>query len=204
MGTNATEAPDYFADAPGYATHEVLNQAGSLADYDAYSGDKPLVEAMKAFGGDWAQQALRQAGRKVGSDQKSWRSCGNQNPRQRHGNAAGRERKDVQPVLHDEAGRRRHRSRPFHKPRHHCQAARRLDRGRDAAGRVHGNQGCPAPRSGVRLRSANVRLWLPGIAARHADCRMVIPAGSAFFPKRRGMQSGYSDHQHSHTVVPPQ
>ena len=31
MGINATEAPDYFADAPGYATHEVLNQAGALA-----------------------------------------------------------------------------------------------------------------------------------------------------------------------------
>ena len=30
MGINATEAPDYFADAPGYATHEVLNQAGAL------------------------------------------------------------------------------------------------------------------------------------------------------------------------------
>jgi hypothetical protein len=29
MGANATEAPDYFADASGYATHEVLNQAGA-------------------------------------------------------------------------------------------------------------------------------------------------------------------------------
>ena len=45
MGTKATEAqaPDYFADAPGYATHEVLNQAGALADYDAYGDDTPFV-----------------------------------------------------------------------------------------------------------------------------------------------------------------
>ena len=50
MGINATESPDYFADAPGYATHEVLNQAGALADYDAYANDKPLVQAMKVFG----------------------------------------------------------------------------------------------------------------------------------------------------------
>jgi putative acyl-CoA dehydrogenase len=67
MGTNATEAPDYFADAPGYATHEVLNQAGALADYDAYANDKPLVQAMKVFGADWADEVLHRAGSHVGS-----------------------------------------------------------------------------------------------------------------------------------------
>jgi putative acyl-CoA dehydrogenase len=67
MGTNATEAPDYFADAPGYATHEVLNQAGALADYDAYANDKPLVQAMKIFGADWADEVLHRAGRHVSS-----------------------------------------------------------------------------------------------------------------------------------------
>jgi putative acyl-CoA dehydrogenase len=67
MGINATEAPDYFADAPGYATHEVLNQAGALADYDAYANDKPLVQAMKIFGADWADEVLHRAGRHVGS-----------------------------------------------------------------------------------------------------------------------------------------
>ena len=44
-------APQHFSDALGYATHEVLNQPGSLADYDAYSDDQPLVEAVNAFGG---------------------------------------------------------------------------------------------------------------------------------------------------------
>lgn len=67
MGTDAAEAPDYFADAPGYATHEVLNQAGALADYDAYANDKPLVQAMKAFGADWADEPLHRAGSHVGS-----------------------------------------------------------------------------------------------------------------------------------------
>jgi putative acyl-CoA dehydrogenase len=69
MGTNAKEAqaPDYLADAPGYATHEVLNQAGALVDYDAYADDKPLVQAMKTFGADWADEVLRGAGRYVGS-----------------------------------------------------------------------------------------------------------------------------------------
>jgi putative acyl-CoA dehydrogenase len=54
--------------APGYATHEVLNQAGVLADYDAYGDDKPLVEAVKVFGADWAGDTLRRAGGHVGSE----------------------------------------------------------------------------------------------------------------------------------------
>ena len=67
MGVNATEAPDHFADAPGYATHEVLNQPGALADDDAYASDKPLVQAIKVFGADWADEVLRRTGSHVGS-----------------------------------------------------------------------------------------------------------------------------------------
>ena len=70
MSANATEtqAPDYFADAPGYATHEVLNQAAALTEYNAYADDKPLVEAMKVFGADWADGTLHRAGVHVGSE----------------------------------------------------------------------------------------------------------------------------------------
>jgi len=69
MSTDVPEmnAPKHFSDALGYATHEVLNQPGSLADYDAYSDDKPLVDAVNAFGGGWAEQALRRAGLVVSS-----------------------------------------------------------------------------------------------------------------------------------------
>src|SRR4029078_532583 len=59
--------PPLFSAALGYATHEVLNQPGSLADYDAYSDDKPLVEAVTAFDGGWTEQRLRRAGIEVGS-----------------------------------------------------------------------------------------------------------------------------------------
>lgn len=58
----------HFAAAPGYATHEVLNQAGALADYNAYTDDKPLVDAMRVFGADWADAILRRAGMHVGSE----------------------------------------------------------------------------------------------------------------------------------------
>ena len=37
--------PDDRAD--GFATHEVMNQPGALEDYDAYSDDQPLVEAVR-------------------------------------------------------------------------------------------------------------------------------------------------------------
>ena len=38
--------------APGYATHEVLSRAGVLANHNAYTDDKPLVDAMRVFGAD--------------------------------------------------------------------------------------------------------------------------------------------------------
>ena len=53
--------------AVGYATHEVMNQPGSLEDYDLYSADKPLSNAVRVFGGDWAAERLKQTGALVGS-----------------------------------------------------------------------------------------------------------------------------------------
>jgi len=52
----------------GFVTHEVLNQPGALQDYDAYSRDRPLVEAVRTFGGEWAEDRLRQTGVIVGSE----------------------------------------------------------------------------------------------------------------------------------------
>jgi putative acyl-CoA dehydrogenase len=54
--------------ASGFATHEVLNQPGALEDYHAYSDDKPLVEAVRVFGADWAADHLKRAGTLVGSE----------------------------------------------------------------------------------------------------------------------------------------
>jgi putative acyl-CoA dehydrogenase len=52
-----------------YATHEVLNQPGTLADYNAFTTDRPLAEAVRAFGADWAWEKLRRAGAIVGSQE---------------------------------------------------------------------------------------------------------------------------------------
>ncbi len=53
--------------APGYATHEVLNQPGALHDTNAYAEDRPLVEAVGVFGADWANAHLHRTGALVGS-----------------------------------------------------------------------------------------------------------------------------------------
>jgi len=51
----------------GFSTHEVLNQPGALENYDAYSGDKSLRDAVRVFGGDWAADHLKRTGTLVGS-----------------------------------------------------------------------------------------------------------------------------------------
>src|SRR3954470_14078490 len=52
----------------GFATHEVMNQPGALEDYNAYSEDKPLVEAVRVFGAEWATDHLKRTGAWVGSE----------------------------------------------------------------------------------------------------------------------------------------
>ena len=51
----------------GYATHDVLNQPGALAGYNAYAGDAALTEAVQVFGAGWATDRLHTTGALVGS-----------------------------------------------------------------------------------------------------------------------------------------
>ena len=54
-------------DASLHATHEVANQPGDLADYNAYAEDPALRAAVAAFGGGWAEARLTATGATVGS-----------------------------------------------------------------------------------------------------------------------------------------
>ncbi|MFZ2512389.1 MAG: acyl-CoA dehydrogenase family protein [Gordonia sp. (in: high G+C Gram-positive bacteria)] len=49
------------------ATHEVVNQAPLRAGVNEYTGHTALVEAVQAFGGGWASEALTEAGALVGT-----------------------------------------------------------------------------------------------------------------------------------------
>ena len=64
------------------------------------------------------------------------------------------EGQDVRSVLHDQTSRRRHRPWPLDQSRYHREAARWLNRGRYAAGRVHRNQDHSAAHRCVPLTSA--------------------------------------------------
>jgi len=51
----------------GFATHEVLNQSGELIDFNAFTSDAALVDAVNVFGGSWATDRLERCGARVGS-----------------------------------------------------------------------------------------------------------------------------------------
>jgi putative acyl-CoA dehydrogenase len=68
MGTTKPQS------AGGFATHEVYNQAGDLADYNAFLGDQALSQALQVFGGGWAKDKLSNAGRIVGSTETQTRA----------------------------------------------------------------------------------------------------------------------------------
>jgi putative acyl-CoA dehydrogenase len=54
-------------DPYGYVTHDVLNQAPALTDYDAYAGDPALATILETFGAGWMAPRAGEIGRRVGS-----------------------------------------------------------------------------------------------------------------------------------------
>ena len=50
------------------ATHEVLNQPPPLIDYDVFSSDRVLTEALEREGGGWAREQAAQVGTMAGAD----------------------------------------------------------------------------------------------------------------------------------------
>jgi putative acyl-CoA dehydrogenase len=62
-------------------THEVLNQPPPLVDYNLFTTDKALMEALEREGGGWARQAVSDYAKKVGSEEViRWGFQANQNP----------------------------------------------------------------------------------------------------------------------------
>ncbi|MDQ3572720.1 MAG: acyl-CoA dehydrogenase family protein [Actinomycetota bacterium] len=62
-------------------THEVLNQAGPLENYNVFEADRPLVEALEREGADWALDDARAVGAFAGSAlAQRWGREANENP----------------------------------------------------------------------------------------------------------------------------
>ena len=66
METAAHQAASH-ADHYGAVTHEVLNQPHELADYNLYSSDRPLAEAVVREGAQWAENDIADFGARIGS-----------------------------------------------------------------------------------------------------------------------------------------
>jgi putative acyl-CoA dehydrogenase len=49
-------------------THEVFNQPSPLVDYNVFEADRPLVEAVRREGGDWAEERIAAVGAYAGSE----------------------------------------------------------------------------------------------------------------------------------------
>ena len=63
------------------ATHDVLNQASPLQDYDTFTSDRVLVESLRREGGEWAADRVREVGSFAGSARAlRWGAEANENP----------------------------------------------------------------------------------------------------------------------------
>ena len=51
----------------GYGTHEVLNQAPAMVDYDAYAHDPALGKILSIYNAEWAAPHASAVGKRVGS-----------------------------------------------------------------------------------------------------------------------------------------
>ena len=90
---------------PAFATHEVFNQSPPFEDVDLYSLDRPLVEAVAAFGGGPAERELSEFGRHWGSAAMAARGrAANENtPKLRTFDSRGNRRDEVEfhPAYHE-------------------------------------------------------------------------------------------------------
>jgi putative acyl-CoA dehydrogenase len=56
------------AERPAFGNHEVVNQPPPLVDYNVYEADRPLVEAVRREGADWAEARIAAVGAFAGSE----------------------------------------------------------------------------------------------------------------------------------------
>jgi putative acyl-CoA dehydrogenase len=56
------------AERPTVGNHEVVNQPPPLVDYNLYEADRPLVEAVRREGAEWAEERISAVGAYAGSE----------------------------------------------------------------------------------------------------------------------------------------
>ncbi len=90
---------------PAFTTHEVFNQSPPFEDVDLFAADRPLKEAVAAFGGAGAEKELSEFGRQWGSAAMAARGrLANENtPKLRTFDSRGNRRDEVEfhPAYHE-------------------------------------------------------------------------------------------------------
>lgn len=105
MSSQPADVSPAVPPVPETATHEVLNQPGDLVNYNAYTGDAALTEAVRAFGAEWAAPRLEETGALVGSErvQQLARAANRNEPELRTHDRFGRRIDEVEfhPAYHE-------------------------------------------------------------------------------------------------------
>jgi putative acyl-CoA dehydrogenase len=66
---------------PTFGTHEVANQPPPLVDYNVFTADRPLVEAVRREGAEWAEARISEVGALAGSERaQTLGAQANENP----------------------------------------------------------------------------------------------------------------------------
>jgi putative acyl-CoA dehydrogenase len=73
--------PMATAERPSAATHQVFNQASPLVDYNLFEANRPLVEAVRREGAEWAEERISEVGALAGSERmQTLGAQANENP----------------------------------------------------------------------------------------------------------------------------
>jgi putative acyl-CoA dehydrogenase len=90
-----------------FSTHEVFNQSPPFEDVDLYGLDRPLIEAVAANNGAYAQQELSEFGKRWGSSAMAERGriANESTPKLRTFDSRGNRRDEVEfhPAYHERA-----------------------------------------------------------------------------------------------------
>jgi putative acyl-CoA dehydrogenase len=163
-------------------TREVFNQPPPLKGYNLYLENRPLTEAARREGADWAEEQLVQLGAEAGGDPLEWGRLANENPPQlkthdRYGNRI--DEVEFHPAWHwlmEMSVKHGTHALPWRDPRPGAHAARAALMLSGSA--VESGHGCPismtyASVPALRKQPELAEEWVPRLTSLSYDKRLV-------------------------------
>jgi putative acyl-CoA dehydrogenase len=163
-------------------TREVFNQPPPLRGYNMYLENRPLTEAARREGADWAEEKLRRLGEEAGGEPLEWGRLANENPPQlkthdRYGNRI--DEVEFHPAWHwlmEMSVKHGTHALPWIDPRPGAHAARAALMLSGSA--VESGHGCPISMTyacvpALRKQPELAEEWLPRLTSLEYDKRMI-------------------------------